>query len=475
MANNAIDNKMKREPEDLSFGDIVWGQFKKNRVAYASMWALIGLFLLAICAPIFASGRPFIWTADGETIYPWFTALFDRGYYENGVDIFFNLLLVLGLPLIGVWFLRQKMLVRSNMKKRPRRRQLKREGLALIGVFFLVFGYLLFNPSSKPYEQYYDTYQLHEMRANLSDFEAALNQEAENEEDLTEAQHALLKEAKRLNLRTVEDLEKTKTEDSAESLSATFAPIPYAFRKTGFKSGDSPSGKHWLGVDTAGRDVAVQMLYGIRISLSIGVIAVGIYVTIGIIVGAIAGFFSGKIDMIIQRIIEIVMSVPTLIVLLVLIAFIEKPSIYHIMLVIGLFRWTGVARLVRGEFYRLRNLDFVTSAVALGYPTRRIIFQHILPNALGPVLVAATFGVAAAILMESSLSFLGLGDVSVPSWGQTLSDGYKTNTWHKILASSPPSRSLFSISLVKNSRRIRSQNAEVNPCMKPNSVVIWFN
>jgi peptide/nickel transport system permease protein len=127
------------------------------------------------------------------------------------------------------------------------------------------------------------------------------------------------------------------------------------------------------------------------------------------------------------------MAVPTLIVLLVLISFIDEPSIFHIMLVIGLFRWTGVARLVRGEFYRLRNLDFVTSAIALGYSTRRIIFQHILPNALGPVLVAATFGVAAAILIESSLSFLGLGDINVPSWGQTLRDGYLTQEWHLIL------------------------------------------
>ena len=103
------------------------------------------------------------------------------------------------------------------------------------------------------------------------------------------------------------------------------------------------------------------------------------------------------------------------------------------MMVIGLLRWTGVARLVRSEFLRLRNLDFVNAAIALGFPTHRIIFQHILPNALGPVLVNATFGVASAILIESTLSFLGLGDVSVPSWGQTLSEGYATSAWHLIL------------------------------------------
>ena len=181
-----------------------------------------------------------------------------------------------------------------------------------------------------------------------------------------------------------------------------------------------------------GRSVAVRMLYGIRISLSVGVIAVGIYVTIGIILGAFAGYFRGRIDMLIQRVIEIFMAVPTLIVLMVVVSFIDEPSIFHIMFAIGLFRWTGVARLVRGEFLRLRNLDFVTGAIALGYSTQAI-FQHILPNALGPVLVAAAFGVAAAILIESSLSFLGLGDINIPSWGQMLRDGYLTQKMHLIL------------------------------------------
>jgi peptide/nickel transport system permease protein len=210
--------------------------------------------------------------------------------------------------------------------------------------------------------------------------------------------------------------------------------IPYMFRTTGFKSLEKPSGKHWLGVDESTRDVGVRLLYGTRISLTIGVIAVAIYVTIGIILGSLAGFFAGKIDIMIQRLIEIVMSIPALIIILVLVAFLEKPSIFHIMLVIGLVRWTGVARLVRGEFYRLRGQDFVTSAVALGYPTHRIIFKHILPNAMGPVLVSATFGVAGAILLESTLSFLGLGDLSAPSWGQTLSEGYSSGAWHLILA-----------------------------------------
>ena len=371
-------------PEDQTFGDIVWLQFKKNRVAYCSLWGLAGLFALAITAPLIASGRPFIWDAGEGMLFPWFSGLFDRNYYENPVDIFFNMLLILLLPggLFTAW--RYRSIQKMGLDKRPRRARIIRE--IRLGVLALVaiFVGLLFNPHSEAYTQYSD---IAEARA-----------------------------------------------EAGEATTAVFPPVPYMFRKTGFKSLEAPSAKHWLGVDESTRDVSVRLLYGTRISLTIGVIAVGIYVTIGILLGALAGFYSGKVDILIQRLIEIVMSIPALIIILVLVAFLEKPSIFHIMLVIGLVRWTGVARLVRGEFYRLRSQDFVTSAVALGFPTWKVIFHHILPNAMGPVLVAATFGVAGAILLESTLSFLGLGDLSAPSWGQTLSEGYSSGAWHLILA-----------------------------------------
>ena len=371
-------------PEDQTFGDIVWLQFKKNLVAYVSLWGLGGLFILATIAPLIASGRPFFWKQDGELSFPWITSLFDRNYFENPVDIFFNLVLVCAIPIGLLVAVRLKQIANMGLDKRPRRAKILRETRILVGVFMVGFIGVLFTPHSEPYTQYADQYE----------------QAAENGQDIQ----------------------------------AAFPPVRYMFRKTGFNSLEGPSAKHWLGVDESTRDVSVRLLYGTRISLTIGVIAVGIYVTIGIILGALAGFFAGKTDIIIQRLIEIVMSIPSLIIILVLVAFLEKTSIFHIMLVIGLVRWTGVARLVRGEFYRLRGQDFVTSAVALGYPTWKIIFHHILPNAMGPVLVAATFGVAGAILLESTLSFLGLGDLSAPSWGQTLSEGYSSGAWHLILA-----------------------------------------
>ena len=195
-----------------------------------------------------------------------------------------------------------------------------------------------------------------------------------------------------------------------------------------------PSGKHWLGTDSAGRDVFARLLYGTRVSLTVGIFAVAIYCTFGTVVGAVAGFFGGRVDALLMRIVEVVICIPSLFLVLAVAAFIPKRSIFHIMLIIAVVAWTGPARLVRAEFLRLRELDFVASARAAGFSKAQIIFEEILPNAIGPVLVSATFGVASAILVESTMSFLGLGDASVPSWGQILATGRATSSWVLILA-----------------------------------------
>ncbi|MBD3675102.1 MAG: ABC transporter permease [Planctomycetaceae bacterium] len=180
---------------------------------------------------------------------------------------------------------------------------------------------------------------------------------------------------------------------------------------------------HIMGTDDSGRDLLTRMIWGGRVSLSVGIVSVSIALTIGVIVGSIAGYFRGSVDMLISRVIEIVICFPSFFLILAIVAFLG-PGIFKIMMVIGLTSWTGIARLVRGEFLRLSNQEFVLAGQSLGYSPWRIIFRHILPNAMAPVLVSATFGVAGAILTESALSFLGLGiSVPTPSWGGILSTG----------------------------------------------------
>ena len=679
------------EEEDVTYGDIVWGQFKKNRVAYISLWGVAGLFILATFTPLLSSAEPFYWKTASGTTCPWFTTLFDTNYFENSVDIFFNLLMVLGMPMLLAWWLWMRSLHKKIRNKRPRRRLIK--SVLFAGVMFFLFffigmvktyvgigadapnlvlkaldfgfmsylvygvcaaslflhatereflsrrvtlailaGYLCGNAlhvsaspyrvSSKLYWEYqsdlkaaqiahddaleaaekarwhvgqssfspdeeavlakeicrvdkigvgnFDSASKNEAAAcrNLGTMHAfgygveknqllaknlyehacilgdgiacrnsgdvflaeaiALHQKWEKTQaqevkkelkEKVEEKNALyarscelgdslgcsrsrekestfefpenespLKDSgsetiefdrsklpigfdtgrsallggdgtmlfnniwlQHLETTTALDLEAKRqalAKIEAQAISAVFTLAPYSYRQQDFPSLEKPTKSHIFGISKNGSDVATRILYGTRISLTIGFIAVAIYVTIGIILGSLAGYFGGKVDIMIQRLIEIVMCIPSFFLILTVIAMVGSASIFLIMCAIGFVRWTGVARLVRGEFLRLRNQDFVTSAKALGYPTRRIIFQHVLPNALGPVLVAAAFGVAQAILLESSLSFLGMGDASTASWGVTLREGHGSEgAWHLVLI---PGAAIFLTVLLLN-------------------------
>ncbi len=184
-----------------------------------------------------------------------------------------------------------------------------------------------------------------------------------------------------------------------------------------------PSFSHPLGTDDLGRDVLSRMLWGGRISLEVGFVAVGIATLIGIILGSIAGYYGGWIDSLIMRAVDIMLSIPTIFLVLAVIAILE-PSILNIMVVIGLTSWMEPARLIRAEFISLKEREFVLAARAIGATDGRIIIRHVLPNGLSPILVSATMGIGGAILIESALSFLGLGvQPPTPSWGSLLSSG----------------------------------------------------
>jgi peptide/nickel transport system permease protein len=186
---------------------------------------------------------------------------------------------------------------------------------------------------------------------------------------------------------------------------------------------EPPGTDHLFGTDDLGRDVLSRMIWGARISLSVGFVAVGISIIIGIASGALAGYYGGWAETIIMRFIDIMLSVPTFFLILAVIAFIGS-SIWNIMVIIGLTSWMGVARLVRAEFLSLKEREFVLAAKASGAGDFRIIFRHILINSMAPVLVSAVLGIAGAVLIESALSFLGIGiQPPTPSWGNILTLG----------------------------------------------------
>lgn len=207
-------------------------------------------------------------------------------------------------------------------------------------------------------------------------------------------------------------------------LMAIFAPLiaPQSPYEVGYEFEAKPSSEHLLGTDQVGRDILSRLIYASRISLSVGLGAVSIYVVIGTILGAIAGYMGKWADMLIMRVTDIFMSFPFLMVILVLVS-VMGPSLFNIILVLGVLGWPPIARLVRGSVLSLKEMDYVKAGVALGYTAPKILINHILPNALAPILVNATFGIASAIIMEASLSFLGMG-VQPPtaSWGNMLTE-----------------------------------------------------
>lgn len=208
-------------------------------------------------------------------------------------------------------------------------------------------------------------------------------------------------------------------------LMAIFAPLiatnsPFSTNLRAL--GKAPSAEYLLGTDTAGRDVFARLVYGSRISLVVGIGSVVIYITVGTILGLVSGYYGGWIDAVIMRLTDTMMSLPTLLLVLMLVT-ITQPSLVNIILAIALSRWAGIARLVRGQVLTVKQNEYVLAAYTIGAPPARVMFRHLLPNLLAPVIVAASFGVASAILAEAALGFLGLGvRPPTPTWGAMLNE-----------------------------------------------------
>jgi peptide/nickel transport system permease protein len=432
----------------VSYWAVVGAQLRKNRVAMVAWRLLQGLLVAAIAAPLFAFNVPLLHVHEGVRT-PVLSSLFDRVWFETGVDVFFNLAL-LALP---VWLLVAGVAKRwrasvTGSGPRPWGRSV------LLGLVLAIEAWATAGGRAASWIAFAGVVlpgavllalaapggagpaRLRPGRARLlvlGLFTAGLLA-------------ILLRAPETSTARTWRGSTVTETG------TMVFPLIPY--HPTGVGDPDvlpriyrPPDGHNVLGCDKNGYDVAARILFGTRISITIGLVGVSIYVLIGTVLGSLAGYYGGKADLFVMRLVEIMICFPTLFLLLTIIAVFESRSIFLIMAAIGFVGWPGVARLVRGEFLRQRNLDYVTAAVAQGLPQRRVIFRHVLPNCLGPVLVSASFGVAGAILTESGLAFLGLGDSNAVSWGLMLTDGRTSQLWHLILV---PGFAIFFVVTVFN-------------------------
>ncbi|HEX3999872.1 MAG TPA: ABC transporter permease [Pirellulales bacterium] len=384
--------------EGEAYLDIVWRQFKKNRLAYVCLWLVGGLMLQAIFAPLIASNVPFVFHDGQKTIYPWFYHIF---HPSQAIDTVFNMAMVGFLPWLLVAILSNWSAWLGGWSGRKR--------LALVAIeAFVVWAAMMtvaYTPGLHPGDPY-------------------------GERDFP-----------------------TDVSQNPQQYHGLFAPLPFGPAEIDLPSRLQPPHlsphppekitkfneqyTHWLGTNFNGEDVLTEMLYGTRISMTVGVVAVSIYLTIGIIIGSVAGYFGGLMDLVLSRIIEIVLLFPTLFLILTLVALLGQSAqaseqggkrIYIAMVVIGITGWTGIARLTRGEVLKQRSLDYTLAARALGASHWRVLFRHILPNSLSPALVSIPFGISGAIVTEATLSLLGFGaEPGQPSWGALLRVAYDNN------------------------------------------------
>lgn len=360
--------------------DIVWKQFRKNRAALVSLWLMAPLFLAAIFAPLVASNQPLVFYDGQETLFPWLRSLLNPAELS---DFVFNMALLGFFPWLALALGCNWVWKRRGV---PGRRRIGRLLVVYLGIIVALVA-IFSVPAVRPSDKY-----------RVRTF-------VEEEFQFPSTKHGIYVPV--------------PFGPTEQDLDARFQPPGYRKPMAQWQESNDDA-LHLLGTDDSGRDVLARMLYGTRISMTVGFVAVSIYVTIGVLLGALAGYFGGKLDMLISRVIEIVLLFPSFFLILTLVALIG-PSIYIIMVVIGLTGWPTIARLIRGEVLKQRSIDYTAAARALGASHLRIVFRHILPNAVSPIMVAAPFGIAGAIITEAGLSLLGFGvRPPTPSWGMLL-------------------------------------------------------
>lgn len=455
--------------ENESYWISIWRQFRHHRLGMAALYVVLLFVIVGVYAPFFASSKPFIVYYDRDWYFPLFRYLFYTEFYTKLLDIFFNLLMFI-LPLMVWAFLFFK-------NKSLRRIVIAALCLLQITLFFYIFSAKPSDPAASPHlnRQRQETimkslketshpslpsweFDLHYMTpyAKLNLLLGYQNRKEQNEllkqyVKPDEPIPTLWQIDMEVQKQELERQKKILEQDKKNSYSYQHAEaiISYILEKNNWLEEQSaklqyklnpPIPLHWE--DDAGggqslnqhvswweltrinrKSLLAALIFGIRISLVVGITAVGLSLMIGIPIGAYAGYYGGTFDIIVSRMLEIWEGMPIFFMLLLVVAITQSKSIFLVIAVIGIFGWTGFSRYIRGEFFKQRNLPYVEACHAMGYRDSFIMFSHILPNALPPLLTLLPFGIMGAITSEAGLSFLGLGEEGSCSWGVLMDEG----------------------------------------------------
>jgi peptide/nickel transport system permease protein len=456
--------------EDDPYWHMIWRQFCKQRLGKTALFVVMIFCLVGIYAPLLAASKPLIVQYDGEWYFPLFRYLFYRGYYTKGLDIFFNVLMF-SLPaailaIVLCWHHKKKVTI----------------VLSLILVLHLaVFMFFAYGPSHDPAfdatlnnqrHRSFRAFLLPNWKKDLHDMTAysRLNLVVRYQQRYLQHEH-LQKYASFYDAKTLfkgmptlwqtdrdnEEKEIKRLKDSLkkdsqadESKVYTEASLHYILDKRQWiesqqqllhyevmplirpfhweddAGGDQSLNRHvpfWELTRINRKDLVAALIFGVRISLVVGVLSVGLALAIGLPIGALAGFYGGIFDIIVSRLLEIWEAMPTFFMLLMVVAITQSKSIFLVIATIGIFGWTTFSRYIRGEFFKQRNLPYTEACRALGFNDSTIIFSHIFPNAIPPVLTLLPFAIMGAITSEAGLSFLGLGEDGSCSWGVLMDEG----------------------------------------------------
>lgn len=450
-------------PNDV-YWTMIWKQFYKRRLGRIALWTVIFFCLVGIYAPFLASSKPFVVQYDGEWFFPLFRYLFYSGFFTKRLDIFFNLLIfTVPLTLVAIFILRKHSHILGSVL------------MTIFALQIVFFIYLAYSPIGDPaFSGNLNAQRKNSLTANsppswntdlqhMSPY-AKLNLVLRYQQRLNQQKRLEKYASDSTTLPTLWQREKNNNDREIERLKAAISTAPQNSDTLLYTQASLvyiQDRQHWLEnqlsllhyevmplirpfhwEDDAGgsqsfnqnlpfweltrtnrKDLVAALIFGVRISLVVGVLAISLALSIGLPIGAFAGFYGGKFDIFVSRLLEIWEAMPTFFMLLMVVAIIQSKSIFLVIGVIGLFGWTTFSRYTRGEFFKQRNLPYVEACRSLGFNDGHIMFSHIFPNAIPPILTLIPFSIMGAITSEAGLSFLGLGEEGSCSWGVLMAEG----------------------------------------------------